>query len=199
MGCPLPHPPLQGPSGHWPRLTFLLLLSPSKQRHNKLYGRQQADDSCLSSLWMTPRGLGTSSQRPWTAPRKPSCCPCLDAAAPCSVPRQRGPSGAPLLPCCFRGDSQTLCLGLPAMRWAASPPGVSGEDALLEEGAQLAEVSQPTRAPQEGPDSVGGSDEETRAWEPQAQGSSLPQAEGRWKGRRPWEPGGGERPAAQLR
>ena len=80
-------------------------------------GASRPMTAASSSLWMTPRGLGTSSQRPWTAPRKPSC-PAWTRPPPCLSSQAAGPSGAPLCPA-VSGDSQTPCCGPLAMRWAA--------------------------------------------------------------------------------
>lgn len=129
LGCPAPHQPLPRTSGHWPRLTFLLLLSPSKQRHNKLW-RQQADDSCLQQPVDDRWAWGLPARDPGQHP-KPSC-PAWTLPPPCPVPRQRG-LGAPLCP----AVSATLrpLLRAPGERdGRPRPPEYLERDALLEEG-----------------------------------------------------------------
>ena len=197
LGCPSwPTSFFPGPSGHWPRLTFLCPSSPSKQRHNKLW-RQQADDSCFQQPGDDPAGPGDFQPETLDSTRGAQP-PCLDAAGPPPGFPGSGALGGPALPCCFRRLSDPL-LRAPNDE-AGGPVHLEDleRDALLEEATQLAEASQPARPPPEGPGLC--EREVTKKPEPggpQAQGGSSPQAEemereealgaGRWG-----------RPAAQL-
>lgn len=194
--APSPTSFFPGPSGHWPRLTFLCPSSPSKQRHNKLW-RQQADDSCFQQPGDDPAGPGDFQPETLDSTREAQP-PCLDAAGPPPGFPGSGALGGPALPCCFRRLSDPL-LRAPDDE-TGSPVHLEDleRDALLEEATQLAEASQPARPPPESPRLC--EREVTKKPEPgspQAQGGSSPQAEemereealgaGRWG-----------RPAAQL-
>ena len=70
-GSPLPF--LLGPFGHWLlMMTFLCSPPPTANSGTTSYGASRARPAS-SRLWMTPKGLGTSCQRPWTAARRPGC------------------------------------------------------------------------------------------------------------------------------
>lgn len=184
---PCPTSPFQGPSGHWPRLTFLLPPSPSKQRHNKLW-RQQTDDSCLQQPVDDPVGPGDF--QPETLDSTPEAPPpCLDATAPLPEFPGSGALGGAALPCCFRRLSDPL-LRAPGDE-TGGPVHLEDleRDALLEEAAQLAEVSQPARHPPEGPGLCEREVTKKPELEPQAEEMEREEALGarRWR-----------QPAAQL-
>lgn len=124
--------------------------------------------------------------------------PCLDAAAPLPQFPGSGALGGPTLPCCFRRLSDPLLRAPGDEMGGPVHLEYLERDALLEEGAQLAEVSQPARPPPEGPGLC--EREVTKRPEPgspQAQGSSLPQAE-EMEGEEALGAGRWGRPAAQL-
>lgn len=184
---PCPTSPFQRPSGHWPRLTFLLPPSPSKQRHNKLW-RQQTDDSCLQQPVDDPVGPGDF--QPETLDSTPEAPPpCLDATAPLPEFPGSGALGGAALPCCFRRLSDPL-LRAPGDE-TGGPVHLEDleRDALLEEAAQLAEVSQPARHPPEGPELC--EREVTKKPEPESQAEEMEREEA--LGARRWR-----QPAAQL-
>ncbi|KAI4568916.1 hypothetical protein MJG53_014534 [Ovis ammon polii x Ovis aries] len=172
------------------------ILDASKQRHNKLW-RQQADDSCLQQPVDDPAGPGDF--QPETLDSTPEAqLPCLDAAAPLPQFPGSGALGGPTLPCCFRRLSDPLLRAPGDEMGGPVHLEYLERDALLEEGAQLAEVSQPARPPPEGPGLC--EREVTKRPEPgspQAQGSSLPQAE-EMEGEEALGAGRWGRPAAQL-
>ncbi|KAJ1073855.1 hypothetical protein K5549_007093 [Capra hircus] len=172
------------------------ILDASKQRHNKLW-RQQADDSCLQQPVDDPAGPGDF--QPETLDSTPEAqLPCLDAAAPLPQFPGSGALGGPALPCCFRRLSDPLLRAPGDEMGGPVHLEYLERDALLEEGAQLAEVSQPARPPPEGPGLC--EREVTKRPEPgspQAQGSSSPQAE-EMEGEEALGAGRWGRPAAQL-
>lgn len=117
LGCP-PGPPAssQDPLGTGLGSPSSALLPPASSGTTS-FGASRPTIAASSSLGMTPRGLGTSSQRPWTAPEKPSR-PAWTPLAPHLGSRAAGRSGAPLCPAAS-GDCQTLCCGPPMTRRAA--------------------------------------------------------------------------------
>ena len=149
-GLPLAGSPTPLPRTLWALTSAdlpLPFLTPSKQRHNKLW-RQQTD-SCLQQPVDDP--AAPEDFLPETLDSTPEAQPpCLDDAAQPGFPGSRAP-GDPALPCCFRRLSDPLL---------SSPSDESGglvqledleREALLEEATQPAEAYKPARHPQEGP------------------------------------------------
>lgn len=174
---------LLGPAGA--ALSSPPALSPhSKQRHNKLWRQQPADDTdtVAEPTEFLPETLdGALDTR----------LPCLDDTTHPGLPRSLAPGG-PSLPCCFRRLSDPLLL--PHHEDVGDLVHLEDleKDALLEEEAQPVEVHKLAQHPQEG----------TRLCEkdvkrklefgsPKARSGSLPQAEelekdggpraGRWR------------------
>lgn len=115
--------------------------------------------------------------------------PCLDATAPLPEFPGSGALGGAALPCCFRRLSDPL-LRAPGDE-TGGPVHLEDleRDALLEEAAQLAEVSQPARPPPEG---LGFCEREvTKKPEPEPQAEEMQREEA--LGARRWG-----QPAAQL-
>uniref|UniRef100_A0A8B9X2T2 Protein phosphatase Slingshot homolog 1 n=1 Tax=Bos mutus grunniens TaxID=30521 RepID=A0A8B9X2T2_BOSMU len=163
------------------------ILDASKQRHNKLW-RQQTDDSCLQQPVDDPVGPGDF--QPETLDSTPEAPPpCLDATAPLPEFPGSGALGGAALPCCFRRLSDPL-LRAPGDE-TGGPVHLEDleRDALLEEAAQLAEVSQPARHPPEGPELC--EREVTKKPEPESQAEEMEREEA--LGARRWR-----QPAAQL-
>ncbi|XP_052025103.1 protein phosphatase Slingshot homolog 1 isoform X2 [Apodemus sylvaticus] len=117
------------------------ILDASKQRHNKLWRQQPADDPVAEPSEFLPETLdgGALDTR----------LPCLDDTTHSELPRSLAP-GAPSLPCCFRRLSDPLLL--PHHDDAGGLVHLEDveRDALLEGEAPPMEVHKLTRHPQEG-------------------------------------------------
>ncbi|XP_031193318.1 protein phosphatase Slingshot homolog 1 isoform X1 [Mastomys coucha] len=116
------------------------ILDASKQRHNKLWRQQPADDTVAEPSEFLPETLdGALDTR----------LPCLDDTTHPGLPRSLVPGG-PSLPCCFRRLSDPLLL--PHHDDAGDLVHLEDleRDALLEDEAQPAEVHKLVQHPQEG-------------------------------------------------
>lgn len=163
------------------------ILDASKQRHNKLW-RQQTEDSCFQQPVDDPAGPGDFQPETLDSTQE-APPPCLDATAPLPEFPGSGALGGAALPCCFRRLSDPL-LRAPGDE-TGGPVHLEDleRDALLEEAAQLAEVSQPARPPPEG---LGFCEREvTKKPEPEPQAEEMQREEA--LGARRWG-----QPAAQL-
>ncbi|OBS71384.1 hypothetical protein A6R68_00081 [Neotoma lepida] len=158
------------------------ILDASKQRHNKLWRQQPADDTAAEPSEFLPETLDDTLD---------TRLPCLDDTTQPGLPGSQAPGG-PSLPCCFRRLSDPLLL--PRHDGAGGLVHLEDleRDALLEDTAQPAEVHKLVQPPQEGARLC--EKDVKRKLEfgsPKARGGSLPQAEemqkegsqraGRWR------------------
>ncbi|XP_057620369.1 protein phosphatase Slingshot homolog 1 [Chionomys nivalis] len=143
------------------------ILDASKQRHNKLWRQQPADDPAAEPSELLPETLDDALD---------TRLPCLDDTTQPGLAGSQAPGG-PSLPCCFRRLSDPLLL--PHHDAAGSLVHLEDleRDALLEDAAQPVEVHKLVQHSQEGARHCEKDVKRKLDFgSPKARGGSLPQA-----------------------